>query len=146
MINGGDTQEKLFNQRSGLPTASKSDIRMGGAPNNMSASSIKAWESKRTEETRDIEELLGETFEQADAYRYNSASIRVRVIDSSFEGMPREKRDSLVEEQLVKLPPETQRDIVTLLTFAPSEMLNAPTTFREFMQNREFDGPSPSIL
>lgn len=112
----------------------------------MTASATNAWESKRTEETRRIEELLGQTFEQADAYCYNSASIRVRVIDSSFEGMPRDKRDTLVEEQLVKLPPETQRDIVTLFTFAPSELSNAGRTFREFMLNREFDDPSPSML
>lgn len=112
----------------------------------MTTSATKTWETKRTDETRGIEELLGKAFEQANAYRYNSASIRVRVIDSQFEGMPREKRDSLVEEQLAKLPPETQRDIVTLFTFAPSELSNAPTTFREFMQNREFDDPSPSML
>jgi hypothetical protein len=60
--------------------------------------------------------------------------------------MPREKRDSLVEEQLDKLPPETQRDIVTLFTFAPSELSGVPKTFREFMLNTEFDDPSPSML
>ncbi|MGH7136292.1 MAG: hypothetical protein ACREHD_11170 [Pirellulales bacterium] len=112
----------------------------------MTTSTTKTWESKRTNETRGIEKLFGNRFEQVDAYRYNSASIRVRVIDSQFEGMPREMRDSLVEEQLAKLPPETQRDIVTLLTFAPSELSNAPPTFREFMQNKELDDPSPSML
>lgn len=89
---------------------------------------------------------MRESFEQADSYRYNSASLRVRVIDKRFEGMPCEKRDSLVEEQLQKLPPETQRDIVTLFTFAPSELSGVPKTFREFMLNAEFDDPSPSIL
>ena len=119
---------------------------MGGATNNMTTSTTKAWESKRTPETRAVEDLLRESFEQADSYRYNSASIRVRVIDKRFEGMPREKRDSLVEEQLDKLPPETQRDIVTLFTFAPSELSGVPKTFREFMLNTEFDDPSPSML
>jgi hypothetical protein len=105
-----------------------------------------AWESNRTPETRAVEDLLRTAFERADAYRYNSASIRVRVIDTRFEGMSREERDSLVEEHLAKLPPETQRDIVTLFTFAPSELSGVPKTFREFMLNAEFDDPSPSTL
>jgi hypothetical protein len=112
----------------------------------MTTSTTKAWESKRTEETRRVEGLLGSVFEQAEAYRYNSASIRVRVIDSRFEGMAREKRDAMVEEQIAKLPLETQRDIVTLYTFAPSELSLSPKNFREYMLNTEFDDPSPSIL
>ena len=104
------------------------------------------WEAKRTSETRMVEELLGEHFQQADSYRYNSACIRVRVVDPRFEGLSREKRDALVEEYLDKLPPETQRDIVTLFTFAPSDLVRTPTTFREYMLNTEFDDPSPSIL
>lgn len=113
----------------------------------MTPSTMKTWESKRTQETRGIEDLLKKKgFEEADAYRYNSASIRIRVIDKRFEGMPREKRDALVEEHLDTLPPETQRDIVTLFTFAPSELSGAPKTFRESMLNTEFDDPSPSML
>ena len=104
------------------------------------------WEAKRTAETRMIEDLLGQHFKHADAYRYNSASIRIRVIDPRFEGMPREKRDAMVEQYLDTLPPETQRDIVTLFTFAPSELERTPTTFREYMLNTEFDDPSPSML
>jgi hypothetical protein len=46
------------------------------------------WEEKRTPETRRVENLLrGAGYERVDAYRYNSASIRVRVIDQRFEGM-----------------------------------------------------------
>ena len=93
-----------------------------------------------------VEERLGQHFEQVDSYRYNSASIRLRVIDKRFEGMSREKRDAMVEEQLDKLPPETQRDIVTLFTFAPAELTRTATTFREFMQNTEFENPSPTML
>ena len=104
------------------------------------------WEAKRTDETRVVEDLLGKHFEQADSYRYNSASIRVRVIDSRFEGMPREERDAMVEKYLDQLPPEIQRDIVTLYTFAPSELKETPKTFREFMLNTEFDHPRPSML
>lgn len=104
------------------------------------------WEAKRTSETSDIEDVLRQHFKRADAYRYNSASIRIRVIDPRFEGMPREKRDAMVEPYLDSLPPETQRDIVTLFTFAPSELEQTPRTSREYLLNTEFDDPSPSIL
>ena len=108
---------------------------------------VPAWHTKRTEETRMVEEVLKQGgFDQVDAYRYNSASIRVRVVDQRFEGLSREKRDAMVEEYLDKLPPETQRDIVMLFTFAPSELVRTPTTFREFMLNSEFDDPSPTVL
>lgn len=106
-------------------------------------STTKSWESKRTPETRAVAELLQKTFAQADAYRYNSASIRVRVIDERFEGMPREKRDTLVEERPNKLPTETQRNIVTPFTFAPAELAGIPKTFRESMLNTEFVDPPP---
>jgi hypothetical protein len=112
----------------------------------MTTSTTKAWEPKRTPETRGIEDVLSRNFQQADSYRYNSASIRIRVIDERFEGMPRDKRDALVEEHIDKLPPETQRDIVTLLTFAPSELSDSKRTFREFVLNTEFEDPSPSQL
>lgn len=104
------------------------------------------WEAKRTSETRSVEDLLRQHFKQADSYRYNSASIRIRVIDPVFEGMSREKRDAMVEQYLDELPPETQRDIVALFTFAPSDLERNPTTFREYMLNTEFDNPSPSML
>jgi stress-induced morphogen len=112
----------------------------------MTTATTPAWEAKRTAETRMVEDRLGKHFERIDAYRYNSASIRVRVIDKRFEGLSREKRDAMVEEQLDKLPPETQRDIVSLFTFAPSELKRTPKTLREHMQNTEFDNPSPTML
>jgi hypothetical protein len=93
-----------------------------------------------------VEGRLEPYFQQVDAYRYNSASIRVRVIDPRFDGMKREQRDAMVEAELDKLPPETQRDIVTLFTFAPSEVNQSVKTFREFMQNTEFENPSPTML
>ena len=106
-----------------------------------------AWHDKRTAETNKVEEILKkEGFEQADAYRYNSASIRVRVIDSRFERLSRDERDARVEAALDRLPEETQRDIVALFTFAPSELQQAPKTLKEFMLNTEFEEPSPSML
>src|SRR3954471_22370738 len=96
---------------------------MGGGSDPMTTAAP-AWHARRTDETRKVEEVLGQGgFDQVDAYRYNSASIRVRVIDQRFEGMRRERRDAMVEEYLDKLPTDTQRDIVTLFTFAPSEAI-----------------------
>lgn len=112
----------------------------------MTTTPVLAWEAKRTAESRQVEDLLRAHFNRVDAYRYNSASIRVRVIDPRFEGLSREKRDSMVERYIDCLPPEIQRDIVTLFTFAPSELERSPTTFREYILNTEFDAPSPSML
>ena len=106
-----------------------------------------AWHAKRTDETRMVENVLSEgRFDQVDAYRYNSASIRVRVIDRRFDGKSRDKRDAMVERYLDKLPPETQRDIVTLWTFAPSELEPTAATSTEYMLNHEFEQPSRSRL
>jgi hypothetical protein len=104
------------------------------------------WESKRTEETKQVEDLLKQTYKQVDAYRYNSATIRLRVIDPCFENLSRELRDTKVEEQLQLLPVETQRDIVSLFTFAPSELNHTPMSFKEYLRNSEFEDPSPSLL
>jgi acid stress-induced BolA-like protein IbaG/YrbA len=113
----------------------------------MTSTSAPRWEAMRTAETRQVEDvLLNAGFQQANAYRYNSASIRVRVVDSRFEGLSPEKRDAMVEPHLEKLPERTQADIVNLFTFAPSELQQTPKSFREFLLNTEFDDPSPSIL
>lgn len=112
----------------------------------MTTAATPAWEQKRTPETRSIEDLLGQHFRQVDAYRYNSASIRVRVIDPAFEGISREQRDALVEKQIDQLPPDTQSDIVTLMTFAPSELEQSRRKHREYLLNVEFEEPSPSML
>ena len=105
------------------------------------------WDSKRTEESRMVEKKLLEAgFQRVDAYRYNSASLRVRIVDMRFEGVDREARDAMVEAYIDSLPSNTQADIVNLVLVTPSE-LNAPSdTFRGFMLNTEFDNPSPSML
>ena len=52
--------------------------------------SVPRWETKRTDETRRVEEVLRSVgFQKVDAYRYNPASIRVRVVDPQFEGLRR---------------------------------------------------------
>ncbi len=54
-------------------------------------------ESMRTRETREIDRFLQQYFQHSLAYRFNSASIRIRVIDPRFEGRSREERDGMVE-------------------------------------------------
>lgn len=105
------------------------------------------WEAKRTDETRKVEEVLRSAgFDRVDAYRYNSASIRLRVIDQRFEGLSPEQRDALLEPHLAQLPERTQADIISLFTFAPSELQQTPKSLRESLRNLEFDDPSPSML
>jgi len=58
------------------------------------------WAFKRTAETRRVEDALRQVFPNTDAYRYNSASIRVRVIDDRFKGKSIEERDAMVEPLL----------------------------------------------
>ena len=105
------------------------------------------WEAMRTDETRHVEERLRKAgFDQVDAYRYNLASIRVRVIDRRFEGLKDEERDAMVEPILEDLPERTQADIISLYTFAPSELRESPRIPKEAIMNLEFDDPSPSML
>lgn len=105
------------------------------------------WEAKQTDETRSVVEVLNRAgFERADAYRYNSASIRVRVIDERFEGLSVEKRHDMVEPPPETLPDRTQGDIMSLYTFAPSELLQSHKTFRQYALSYEFEDPSPSML
>ena len=110
----------------------------------MSQATTARWEAMRTPQTRHVEEVLRKVFPNTDAYRYNSASIRVRVIDPQFEGKTTEERDSMVEPLLKQLPEETQADIINLLTLSPSEMTS--TIHRKSLLNAEFDDPSRSML
>ena len=109
----------------------------------MSQTTKRRWERMRTDETRKVEEVLRKHFPGTDAYRYNSASIRVRVIDERFEGKSLPRRDSMVEKYLKELPRETQADIINLVTLAPSEAADFSS---RALDNNEFDDPSPSVL
>jgi stress-induced morphogen len=101
------------------------------------------WESKRTPETRDVEQALQQHFSQADAYRFNPASIRVRVVDDRFKGKDVEERDEMVERVLTQLPEGTQRDIINLLTIYPGETADS---LRAQLLNLEFEDPSQPLL
>ena len=85
------------------------------------------WESKCTDETRQVEAALRDAgFRKVDAYRYNSASIRLRVVDPRFEGLTSERRDAMVDPHLRHLPERTQAVIMSLFAFAPSELQQTP--------------------
>ena len=102
------------------------------------------WEDRKTSQTRGIEDRLRAAgFERVDAYRYNSASIRVRVIDRRFEGMPTPDREDLVFEVIDKLPKRTKEDIILLLIMAPSELQRRNPLLSV---NQDFENPLPSLL
>ena len=109
----------------------------------MSQTTTPRWKTKRTAETRRVEEMLRKEFPNTDAYRYNSASIRVRIVDPRFEGKSVGQRDAMVEPHLEKLPAQTQMDIMNLTTLFPEEPRNS---FKALLANEEFENPSKSDL
>lgn len=90
-----------------------------------------------------VEELLRKQFQEADAYRYNSASLRVRVVDDKFKGLSNEKRDDLVEPILSKLDESTQADIMNLVLLYPGEEREV---FLANINNEEFEHYTKSML
>ncbi len=109
----------------------------------MSQGTKPRWKKMRTDESREVERVLREKFPDTDAYRYNSASIRVRIVDPRFDGKSTEERDAMVEPHLEKLPERTQADIMNLVTLYPDETTKS---FKALIANREFEDPSKSML
>lgn len=103
----------------------------------MATSEARKIAALKTDETRRIESRLQGQFPRVDAYRYNTASIRIRVIDERFAGKSNPQREILVEPSLAKLPEETQADVTVLLLLAPDEV-------RDSLANIEFENPTPS--
>ena len=93
----------------------------------------------RNKQTQLIEETLKPSFPNVEAYRYNLASIRVRIIDDRFKGKSNPERDDMVEPLLDKLPEDTQVDITILLLLAEDEV-------NQSMMNVEFENPSRSMV
>jgi stress-induced morphogen len=93
----------------------------------------------KTDETRLIEGTLRRRFPNVEAYRYNPASIRVRVIDERFKGKSNPERDDLVSPLLDELPQDVQDDITILLLLTEEEREYRP-------MNLEFEYPAPSML
>lgn len=73
------------------------------------------------------------------AYRQNSASVRIRIIDPDFQGRDRVERERNIWNILGKLPDDVQNEITLLLLLTPDE---AGFSFTNF----EFDNPIPSHL
>src|SRR2546425_515486 len=106
----------------------------------MSQKAKARWKGMRTRETKKVEEILRREFPESDAYRYNSASIRIRIIDPRFKGKSTEERDDLVEPLLEQFDESTQADIMTLVPLYPGET-EAP--LGALGANRAFEDPSP---
>lgn len=93
----------------------------------------------QTEETQTVEDVIRKRFPNVRAYRYNSASIRVRIIDDRFANTSKTERERMVNPILAELPEEIQSDITILLLLAPQETSTS-------MMNLEFEHPTPSRL
>lgn len=72
-------------------------------------------------------------------YRQNSVSIRVRIIDPDFVGIPKGDRHETVWSLFDSIPEEVQSQVTLLLLLTPEE---TSTSFANF----EFDHPVPSQL
>jgi hypothetical protein len=72
-------------------------------------------------------------------YRQNSVSVRIRIIDPSFEGLTKVERSDIVWTYLHRLPRAVQSDITVLLLLAPDEVA-------ESFANLDFERPVPSGL
>lgn len=61
----------------------------------MTTSETRDLDSLKTDETRRIERKLRAEFPTAEAYRFNSASIRIRILDERFAELSNPDRESL---------------------------------------------------
>jgi hypothetical protein len=96
------------------------------------------WEHLKTPETRDIEAIFRTDFPRTDVYRYNTASIRVRVIHPRFKGLTFIERVDVVEPWVGQLPIEQQREILCVLCLTPEELeSNSDSRLRSL--KRDFD-------
>ncbi|SRR5216683_1829656 len=74
-----------------------------------------------------------------EAYRYNPASIRVRIVDPDFRNQGILEREAVVDHILRTLPEDIQADITILLLLTPEES-------KASFGSMEFDDPTPSRL
>src|SRR5437762_1363051 len=74
-----------------------------------------------------------------EAYRYNPASIRIRIIDPDFSGKDLVERDEMVWPIVESLPEDIRSEITLLLLIAPRERDSS-------LSSMEFDDPTPSRL
>jgi stress-induced morphogen len=76
---------------------------------------------------------------KVEAYRYNSASIRIRITDPEFKGLDRVEREEAVWPIIETLPEDDREQITVLLLITPKEKKSS------FM-SMEFDNPVQSSL
>jgi|SRR5205809_656109 len=72
-----------------------------------------------------------------EAYRQNSVSVRIRVIDSDFSGMTRVEREEELWKILEQLPEDVVAEVSLLLLLTPEEA-------KKSFANVEFDNPVES--
>jgi len=72
-------------------------------------------------------------------YRQNSVSVRVRIIDSAFQGITRVGRSDLVWKYFDGLSEDDQSEISSLILLTPGET-------EQSFANFEFNNPVPSGL
>lgn len=76
---------------------------------------------------------------KVEVYRYNSASIRIRIIDPDFKGGDRVDREQAVWPIIETLPEDDREQIMVLLLITPKEKKTS-------LMSLEFDNPEPSPL
>jgi stress-induced morphogen len=74
-----------------------------------------------------------------EAYRRNSASVRIRSVDPDFKGKGVIQREDMVWNLLDRLPDEVRGDITMLILETPDEVAKS-------LSSREFENPTPSRL
>ena len=95
---------------------------------------------------QELEAILRENYlmkhpeAKLDVYRYNSASIRIRVVDPTFAGVGLTERD---DEIWKALKGRASRDALSQISFI---LLIAPNEATTSIMNREFENPTPSRL
>jgi stress-induced morphogen len=76
---------------------------------------------------------------EIEAYRQNSVSVRIRILNPEFAGKSRAQREEEVWAVLNELPEEAVAEISLLLLLTPEEAARS-------FANSEFDDPIPSKL
>lgn len=77
---------------------------------------------------------------KVDVYRWNSVSVRVRIVDPAFSEFSKAERSRLIwRKYLIGLSDEAQSDISSMTLLTPEE---APRS----IANLEFDDPSVSEI
>lgn len=76
---------------------------------------------------------------EVEAYRQNSVSVRVRVVDPAFHGMSRTQREEDFWSVFDELSDELTSELSVVLLLTPDEA-------RKSIASIEFDDPTPSRL